>query len=710
MTMELFSKMIATALGIAVHQVDNTLSLLAGGATIPFISRYRKEVTGGLDEVQIGEIKDRNDKLCELAKRKETILSTIEEQGKLTDELRQRIEQSWDSTELEDLYLPYKPKRKTRAEAARQKGLEPLATLLMLQRENNLSTRLHAFVKGEVKDEEEALKGARDIIAEQISEDERARNQLRNQFSRQAMITSKVVKGKEEEAAKYRDYFDFSEPLKRCSSHRLLAIRRGEAEGLLKITISPDDEECTEHLERMYVRSNNECGNQVAEAVRDAYKRLLKPSIENEFAALSKAKADEEAIRVFAQNLRQLLLAPPLGQKRVMGIDPGYRTGCKVVCLDAQGALLHNETIYPHPPKSEFQLAGRKLAKLIEQYRIEAIAIGNGTASRETERFVTAQHYDREVLVFVVSEDGASIYSASKTARDEFPEYDVTVRGAVSIARRLMDPLAELVKIDAKSIGVGQYQHDVDQTLLKKSLDQTVESCVNLVGVNLNTASRHLLTYVSGLGPTLAQNIVDYRTANGPFTSRRELLKVPRMGAKAFEQCAGFLRIPQAKNPLDNSAVHPESYPIVEQIAKDLGYSVEELMKEKRLRELININKYVTPTVGLPTLTDIMQELDKPGRDPRQEIKVFQFDKDVRTIDDLKEGMELPGIVNNITNFGCFVDIGIKENGLVHLSQLCEEFITNPNVVVKMHQHVRVKVLSIDKERKRIQLTMKGVN
>lgn len=706
MTMELFSKMIATALGIAVHQVDNTLSLLAGGATIPFISRYRKEVTGGLDEVQIGEIKDRNDKLCELAKRKETILSTIEEQGKLTDELRQRIEQSWDATELEDLYLPYKPKRKTRAEAARQKGLEPLATLLMLQRENKLSTRLHAFVK----DEEEALKGARDIIAEQISEDERARNQLRNQFSRQAMISSKVVKGKEEEAAKYRDYFDFSGPLKRCSSHRLLAIRRGEAEGLLKVTISPDDEECTEHLERMYVRSNNECGNQVAEAVRDAYKRLLKPSIENEFAALSKAKADEEAIRVFAQNLRQLLLAPPLGQKRVMGIDPGYRTGCKVVCLDAQGALLHNETIYPHPPKSEFQLAGRKLAKLIEQYRIEAIAIGNGTASRETERFVTAQHYDREVLVFVVSEDGASIYSASKTARDEFPEYDVTVRGAVSIARRLMDPLAELVKIDAKSIGVGQYQHDVDQTLLKKSLDQTVESCVNLVGVNLNTASRHLLTYVSGLGPTLAQNIVDYRTANGPFTSRRELLKVPRMGAKAFEQCAGFLRIPQAKNPLDNSAVHPESYPIVEQIAKDLGYSVEELMKEKRLRELININKYVTPTVGLPTLTDIMQELDKPGRDPRQEIKVFQFDKDVRTIDDLKEGMELPGIVNNITNFGCFVDIGIKENGLVHLSQLCEEFITDPNVVVKMHQHVRVKVLSIDKERKRIQLTMKGVN
>lgn len=708
--MELFNKMIATALGIAVHQVDNTLSLLAGGATIPFISRYRKEVTGGLDEVQIGEIKDRNDKLCEFAKRKETILSTIEEQGKLTGELRLRIEQSWDATELEDIYLPYKPKRKTRAEAARQKGLEPLAILLMLQRENNLSTRLRTFVKGEVKDEEDALKGARDIIAEQISEDERARNQVRNQFSRQAIITSQVVKGKEEEAAKYRDYFDFSGPLKRCSSHRLLAIRRGEAEGLLKVTINPDDEECTGRLEQLYVRSNNDCGNQVAAAVRDAYKRLLKPSIENEFAALSKAKADEEAIRVFAQNLRQLLLAPPLGQKRVMGIDPGYRTGCKVVCLDAQGALLHNETIYPHPPKSEFQLAGRKLAKLIEQYCIDAIAIGNGTASRETEHFVTAQHYNRDVLVFVVSEDGASIYSASKTARDEFPEHDVTVRGAVSIGRRLMDPLAELVKIDPKSIGVGQYQHDVDQALLKKSLDQTVESCVNLVGVNLNTASRHLLTYVSGLGPTLAQNIVDYRTANGPFTSRRELLKVPRMGAKAFEQCAGFLRIPLAKNPLDNSAVHPESYPIVEKMAKDLGYSVEELMKEKLLRELININKYVTPTVGLPTLTDIMQELDKPGRDPRQQIKVFQFDKDVRTIDDLKEGMELPGIVNNITNFGCFVDIGIKENGLVHLSQLCEEFITDPNVVVKMHQHVRVKVLSIDKERKRIQLTMKGVN
>ena len=707
--MELFSKMIATALHVAVHQVDNTLSLLAGGATIPFISRYRKEATGGLDEVQIGEIKDRNDKLCELAKRKETILSTIAEQGKLTEELRSRIEQSWDSTELEDIYLPYKPKRKTRAEIARQKGLEPLATLLMLQHENNLTNRVRAFVKGEVKDENDALKGARDIIAEQVNEDERARNQIRNQFARQAVITCKVLKGKEEEAIKYRDYFDFSEPLKRCSSHRLLAIRRGESEGLLKVTINPDDDECCERLARLYVRSNNECGQQVGEAIRDAYKRLLKPSIETEFAALSKGKADEEAIRVFSGNLRQLLLAPPLGQKRVMGIDPGFRTGCKVVCLDAQGNLLHNETIYPHPPKHEYQTAGRKIVKLVEQYQVEAIAIGNGTASRETEQFVIGQRYNRELQVFVVSEDGASIYSASKSARDEFPEYDVTVRGAISIGRRLMDPLAELVKIDAKSIGVGQYQHDVDQSLLKRSLDQTVESCVNLVGVNLNTASSHLLTYISGLGPALAQNIVDYRTANGPFQSRKELLKVPRMGTKAFEQCAGFLRIPQAPNPLDNSAVHPESYPIVEKIAKDMNCTVDELIKNKELRARIDIKKYVTPTTGLPTLTDIMQELDKPGRDPRQQIKVFEFDKNVKTIDDLKEGMELPGIVNNITNFGCFVDIGIKENGLVHVSQLTEEFISDPSTVVSMHQHVRVKVIGIDRERKRIQLTMKGM-
>lgn len=710
--MEQFSQMIADALKLPVHRVENTLKLLQGDATIPFISRYRKEATGGLDEVQISEISSRYEKLLELSKRKETIQSTIESLGKLTDDLRRRIDGCWDATELEDIYLPYKPKRKTRAEAARQKGLEPLAAWLMLQRGNALDAYVKNFVKGEVKNEEDALKGARDIIAEQVNEDEQARNQIRHQFSRQAVISAKVVKGKEtdEAAAKYRDYFDFSEPLKRCSSHRLLAIRRGEAEGILKVSITPSDEtECTDRLERRFVRGNNECSRQVCEAVNDAYKRLLKPAIETEFAALSKEKADDEAIRVFAGNLRQLLLAPPLGQKRVLGIDPGFRTGCKVVCLDAQGTLLHNEAIYPHPPKSEYQLAGRKLVKLVEQYRIEAIAIGNGTASRETEQFVTSQRFDREIQVFVVSEDGASIYSASKTARDEFPDYDVTVRGAVSIGRRLMDPLAELVKIDAKSIGVGQYQHDVDQSKLKEALDQTVESCVNLVGVNVNTASSHLLTYVSGLGPVLAKNIVDYRTANGPFRSRRELLKVPRMGAKAFEQCAGFLRIPHAENPLDNSAVHPESYPIVERMAADLHCSVSDLIANRELRSRISPEKYVTDTVGLPTLTDILQELEKPGRDPRQKIQVFEFDKNVRTIDDVQEGMELPGIVTNITNFGCFVDLGIKEKGLIHVSQLADRFVSDPTTVVSIHQHVRVRVIGVDRERKRIALTMKGM-
>lgn len=704
--------MIADALKLPVHRVENTLKLLQGGATIPFISRYRKEATGGLDEVQISEISSRYEKLLELSKRKETIQSTIESLGKLTDDLRRRIDGCWDATELEDIYLPYKPKRKTRAEAARQKGLEPLAAWLMLQRGNALDAYVKNFVKGEVKNEEDALKGARDIIAEQVNEDEQARNQIRHQFSRQAVISAKVVKGKEtdEAAAKYRDYFDFSEPLKRCSSHRLLAIRRGEAEGILKVSITPSDEtECTDRLERRFVRGNNECSRQVCEAVNDAYKRLLKPAIETEFAALSKEKADDEAIRVFAGNLRQLLLAPPLGQKRVLGIDPGFRTGCKVVCLDAQGTLLHNEAIYPHPPKSEYQLAGRKLVKLVEQYRIEAIAIGNGTASRETEQFVTSQRFDREIQVFVVSEDGASIYSASKTARDEFPDYDVTVRGAVSIGRRLMDPLAELVKIDAKSIGVGQYQHDVDQTKLKEALDQTVESCVNLVGVNVNTASSHLLTYVSGLGPVLAKNIVDYRTANGPFRSRRELLKVPRMGAKAFEQCAGFLRIPHAENPLDNSAVHPESYPIVERMAADLHCSVSDLIANRELRSRISPEKYVTDTVGLPTLTDILQELEKPGRDPRQKIQVFEFDKNVRTINDVQEGMVLPGIVTNITNFGCFVDLGIKEKGLIHVSQLADRFVSDPTTVVSIHQHVRVRVIGVDRERKRIALTMKSM-
>ena len=707
--MELFHKMISGLSGISEKQISSTLHLLGEGATIPFISRYRKEATGGLDEVQIEQIKEQHDKLCDIAKRKETILGTITEQGKLTAELKKRINDTWNPTELEDIYLPYKPKRKTRAEAARQKGLEPLATLLLLQRENNLSARAASFVKGEVKDVEDALKGARDIIAEQVNEDERARNAVRNQFSRQAEINAKVVKGKEEEAAKYRDYFDFSEPLKRCISHRLLAIRRAEAEGLLKVSITPDDEACIERLERQFVRGNNECSEQVSEAAIDAYKRLLKPSIETEFAAQSKEKADDEAIRVFTENLRQLLLAAPLGQKRVLAIDPGFRTGCKVVCLDAQGNLLHNENIYPHPPVGKTGEAASKLRKMVEAYQIEAISIGNGTASRETEDFINQQTFDRQIPVFVVSEQGASIYSASKIARDEFPDYDVTVRGAVSIGRRLMDPLAELVKIDPKSIGVGQYQHDVDQTKLKKALDQTVENCVNLVGVNLNTASSHLLTYISGLGPQLAQNIVNYRAENGAFNSRKELMKVPRMGAKAFEQCAGFLRIPGAKNPLDNTAVHPESYHIVEQMAKDLKCTVNELIADKELRRKINISNYVTPVVGLPTLQDIMQELEKPGRDPRKTIKVFEFDKNVRTIANLREGMILPGIVGNITNFGAFVDIGIKENGLVHLSQLAERYISDPTEIVSIHQHVMVRVMNVDTDRKRIQLSMIGV-
>ena len=707
--MELFHKMISGLSGISEKQISSTLHLLGEGATIPFISRYRKEATGGLNEVQIEQIKEQHDKLCDIAKRKETILGTITEQGKLTAELEKRINDTWNPTELEDIYLPYKPKRKTRAEAARQKGLEPLATLLLLQRENNLSARAALFVKGEVKDVEDALKGARDIIAEQVNEDERARNAVRNQFSRQTEINAKVVKGKEEEAAKYRDYFDFSEPLKRCTSHRLLAIRRAEAEGLLKVSITPDDEACIERLERQFVRGNNECSEQVSEAAIDAYKRLLKPSIETEFAAQSKEKADDEAIRVFTENLRQLLLAAPLGQKRVLAIDPGFRTGCKVVCLDAQGNLLHNENIYPHPPVGKTGEAASKLRKMVEAYQIEAISIGNGTASRETEDFINQQTFDRQIPVFVVSEQGASIYSASKIARDEFPDYDVTVRGAVSIGRRLMDPLAELVKIDPKSIGVGQYQHDVDQTKLKKALDQTVENCVNLVGVNLNTASSHLLTYISGLGPQLAQNIVNYRAENGAFNSRKELMKVPRMGAKAFEQCAGFLRIPGAKNPLDNTAVHPESYHIVEQMAKDLKCTVNELIADKELRRKINISDYVTPVVGLPTLQDIMQELEKPGRDPRKTIKVFEFDKNVRTIADLREGMILPGIVGNITNFGAFVDIGIKENGLVHLSQLAERYISDPTEIVSIHQHVMVRVMNVDTDRKRIQLSMIGV-
>lgn len=705
----IYPDLIAKALQLPLPQVRNTIGLLESGATIPFISRYRKERTGGLNEVQITDIKNQLDKLTELKARKDTILNALEKQEKLTPELKARIEASWDSNEIEDIYLPYKPKRVTRAEMARKKGLEPLAKLIAAQREPFLSGRVPAFVQGEVKDEEDALSGARDIIAEWVNENERTRNQVRFAF-RQAVISAKVIKGKEEEGAKYRNYFQFEEKLSRCQSHRLLAVRRGEEEGFLRVSIAPAaDDACLESLYRQYKRNNGACWEQFQLAIDDAYKRLLKPSIESEFAKSSKQKADEEAIRVFADNLRQLLLAPPLGQKRVLGIDPGYRTGCKVVCLDAQGNLLHNETIYPHPPKNERKKAEIKIQHLVEAYNIDAISIGNGTASRETEEFITNIRYTRPVKVFVVSEDGASVYSASAVARAEFPEYDVTVRGAVSIGRRLMDPLAELVKIDPKSIGVGQYQHAVDQALLKKSLDQTVESCVNLVGVNVNTASKELLTYISGLGPVLAQNIVQYRAENGPFDSRKDLKKVPRLGEKAFEQCAGFLRIPNGSNPLDNSAVHPESYPVVEKMAADLHCTVGELMKRKELKQQICLEQYQTDEIGMPTLQDIMKELDKPGRDPRSEIQEFSFTPDIHTIDDLQEGMVLPGIVTNITNFGCFVDVGIKENGLVHISELADRFVSNPAEVVSIHQHVQVRVLSIDTARKRVQLSMKGV-
>ena len=701
-----FQKLISVSLQISEKQVQNTIILLTDGATIPFISRYRKELTGALDEVQVAAIKDQYDKLIELQKRKETMLSTIEEQGKLTDELRVRIDNCWNSNELEDIYLPYKPKRRTRAEIAREKGLEPLARMIMKQNLDNTVQAASRFVNKFVESTDDAIAGARDIIAEWVNENETARNIVRRSFSYDGVITSKIIKGKEEEGQNYRDYFDKSEKLSRCSSHRLLAMRRGESEGILRVSINPDDDICMEKLERFFVKSDNESGDIVFDAVKDAYKRLIKPSIENEFASESKLKADNEAIRVFADNLRQLLLAAPLGQKRVLGIDPGYRTGCKVVCLDAQGALLHNETIYPNPPQSDYAKATRSIQKLVEAYKIQAIAIGNGTASRETEHFIQNIRYDREVQVFVVSENGASIYSASKIAREEFPEYDVTVRGAVSIGRRLMDPLAELVKIDPKSIGVGQYQHDVDQSLLKKSLDQTVENAVNRVGVNLNTASKHLLTYVSGLGPQLAQNIVDYRTENGPFKSRKDILKVPKMGPKSFEQCAGFLRIPGAENPLDNSAVHPESYLVVEKMAKDLNQKVTDILSNKQLIQSIDKQMYITYKIGLPTITDILLELEKPGRDPRESVKVFEFDASVKTINDVRMGMELPGIVTNITNFGAFVDIGIKENGLIHVSNMSDKFVSNPSELISLHQHVKVQVLEVDMNRKRIQLKL----
>ena len=723
MEKNIFARLIASALNLQERAVANTLALLEEGGTIPFISRYRKERTGGLDEVQIAAISDRFDKLQEIQKRKDTIIKTITDLEKMTPELKNRIEDCWETSELEDIYLPYKPKRRTRAQVAREQGLEPLAQLLLLQRERDPERAAERYVKGDVKDTGSAIKGAQDIIAETVSEDERSRQQIRNAFSRQAIISSKVVKAKADtdEAAKYSDYFDWSEPLKRCSSHRLLAMRRGESEGILRISISPNDEEAADRLKRHYVYGNTPCGQLVGEAVDDGYKRLLKPSIETEFAALSKERADEEAIRVFAENLRQLLLGAPLGQKRVMGIDPGFRTGCKVVCLDAQGNLLHHDAIFPHPPVNKRTESAIAIQKMIQKYQIEAISIGNGTASRETNDFikdVLAGRYNIDTRkkdelpkpqIFTVSEDGASVYSASKIAREEFPDEDVTVRGAVSIGRRLMDPLAELVKIDPKSIGVGQYQHDVDQTKLKHSLDQTVESCVNLVGVNLNTASQHLLMYVSGLGPTLAKNIVDYRRENGAFTSRAQLKKVPRLGPSAFQQCAGFLRIPGAKNPLDNSAVHPESYAVVEQMAKDHGCTVADLIKDKEKRDTIDIRKYVTAEVGIPTLTDIMQELEKPGRDPREQLEEFEFDKNVSTVDDLIEGMILPGIVTNITNFGAFVDIGVHQDGLIHISQMANRRIAHPTDVVKLHQHVRVRVIEVDHRRNRISLSLKGI-
>ena len=711
----IIAKLIAKALNLQEQAVQNTLALLDEGCTIPFISRYRKERTGGLNEVQIAAISEQSERLREIQKRKETVTKTIQEQGKMTPELQKRIDECWDANLLEDIYMPYKPRRRTRAQIAREQGLEPLAQILLLQREQHPDDVARRFVKGDVNDADAAIKGAQDIIAETISEDESSRQLIRGAYRRTATVTSKVVKSKAdtETGQKFRDYFDWKEPLKRCSSHRLLAMLRGASEGVLRLSIDPiSDDECVERLQRQWVRSANASGRLVSEAAEDAYKRLLKPSIETEFTNLSREQAEDDAIHVFADNLRQLLLSAPLGQKRVMGIDPGFRTGCKVVCLDEQGNLLHHEAIFPHPPINRVMQARVHVQQMVKQYHIEAIAIGNGTASRETKAFVEDILHTQEyqgVRLFVVSEDGASVYSASKTAREEFPDEDVTVRGAVSIGRRLMDPLAELVKIDPKSIGVGQYQHDVDQTKLKRQLDMTVESCVNQVGVNLNTASSHLLQYVSGLGPTLAKNIVDYRSEHGAFTSRTQLKKVPRLGPSAFQQCAGFLRIQGGKNPLDNSAVHPESYPIVEQMAKDQGCSVADLINNKDVRAKIDIRRYVTAEVGIPTLTDIINELEKPGRDPREQLEEFEFDSHVQTVDDLVEGMVLPGIVTNVTNFGAFVDIGVHQDGLVHISQMANRRINHTSEVVKLHQHVEVKVIEIDRQRNRISLSIKQV-
>ncbi|MBE9469443.1 MAG: RNA-binding transcriptional accessory protein [Bacteroidetes bacterium] len=700
-------QIIRNELTLSNEQVENTINLLKKGATIPFISRYRKELTGNLDEVQIKSISMKLLKLEEIEKRKGTILKSIKEQNKLTDELQNKIVNVFDLNDLEDIYLPFKQKRKTRATIAKEKGLEPLAQILMKQDVLNIQSKAKEFIKGDVKNKDDALSGARDIIAEWINENQTARKKIRLLFSRNAIIKSKVIKNKEAEAIKYTDYFAAEEALKRSASHRLLAIRRAEAEGFLRVSISINEEDAFECLEKIFIKSHFDAAEQIRIAIKDSYKRLISSSIENEFNKISKEKADNEAINVFAKNLRQLLLASPLGQMRVLSIDPGFRTGCKVVCLDQQGNLLHNETIYPNKPQQDFKIAAKKIASLVNAYKIDAIAIGNGTASRETEYFVKKLKLDRKVNVFVVSENGASIYSASSVAREEFPEYDVTVRGSVSIGRRLMDPLAELVKLDPKSIGVGQYQHDVEQHKLKDSLDDVVQSCVNLVGVNLNTASKHLLSYVSGLGPQLAQNIVDYRKENNLFKSRNELQKVQRLGSKAFEQCAGFLRITDAKNPLDNSAVHPESYFIVKKMSDDLNCSVKDLLESEELRKKINISKYISDKIGILTLSDIVNELAKPGRDPRDKIKLFEFSNDVYKISDLKIGMILPGIITNITNFGAFVDIGVHQDGLVHISELKNEFVKNPADVVKLNQHVKVKVIDVDINRKRIQLSMK---
>ena len=717
-------RVISSVTGIPEKSVTGTIKLLDEGATIPFISRYRKEVTGGLDEVKIQSIAEQNEALKELEKRKEYIKKVIDETGNLNQELATKIDSCWNANELEDIYLPFKPKRKTRAETARSLGLEPLAKIIMAQHSDNIDTRAKSFVRADVPDTETAINGACDIIAEWISEDRRARNAARASFKASAHIASHVIKGKETEGEKYRNYFDCSDFLPRIASHRMLAMLRGQKEGILKLSVTTDDQRAIDSIKRIFVRNSASAASSlVAKTVEDSFKRLIRPSIETEFLAAAKEKSDNEAVNTFAQNVRQLLFAPPLGKKRILAIDPGFRTGCKVVCLDQQGNLLHDCVIYPTPPRNDTANAAKSLIQLADRYNIDAIALGNGTASRETVDFIKSLNLKQstgknakdtsadnvDVEVFVVSEDGASVYSASKTAREEFPDKDVTVRGAVSIGRRLMDPLAELVKIDPKSIGVGQYQHDVDQAKLKHSLDLTVESCVNSVGVNINTASRHLLTYVSGLGPTLAQNIVNYRTENGAFKSRRELLKVPRLGPAAYEQCAGFLRIPGAENPLDNSAVHPESYKIVEQMAKDCGCSVAELISDKEKRDRIDLKRYVSDTVGLPTLSDIMKELEKPGRDPRGQAEAFAFDENVRTIDDLHEGMTLPGIVTNITNFGAFVDIGVHHDGLVHISQLADRFVSDPTQVVSLHQHVTVRIVEVDRKRNRISLSMKNV-